>query len=494
MSSPLVAPGAARPRPARPGRAGVAKGALLVFVGLQLAQVMSALDATIVATALPTITGELGGMTRITWVVTAYALAMVVSMPLYGKLGDLYGRKRVLLAAVALFLVASVACGSAQTLDQLIAARFVQGIGGGGLGVLSMAAIADIVPARQLGRWLGYQGVVFAISSVTGPVVGGLFVDHLDWRWAFYINVPVGLVSAGIIATRLHVGHRRVRHRLDWTGSGLLTVALACLVLVVTLGGDELGWTSPTALALAVAVPVAAVLFVRRELTAPEPVLPLRLLQDRVVRVCVGVNLTSGALLWCGIFFVPLFVQEVRLASPTSAGLALVPLMFGAAAGTVVAGRRVERSGRYRRWPLAGSLCMLVGVGLLATMGAGTPVAVVALHALILGLGAGFVMQPSLLAAQNSAPTADLGTATSTILVFRSLGSTVVIPILGGVLNAGLAGRGTDADAFAHALPLVFLATVPLAVASVVIAARLQDVPLREDTPAAVAAPPPAAP
>lgn len=453
---------------------------LLVFVGVQLAQVMGALDGTIVATALPTITDDLGGFSRITWVITTYALAGVASMPIYGKLGDLYGRKRMLLQAIGLFLAASLACGAAQTLDQLLVARFVQGLGAGGLGTLSMAALADVVPARQLGRWMGYQGVMFAVASVAGPLVGGLFVDHLSWRWAFFVNLPVGAFSAVIVATRMPSAGRRVEHAIDWAGAALLVAALSCLVLVATLGGEELPWASPAIVALAIAVPVLVYGFVRRELVAPEPVLPLGLLRDRVIRASIGVNVTSGVLIWCGIFFIPLFVQEVRGATPTAAGFTLMPLMFGAAVGTLVAGRQVERTGRIRAWPIWGSVAMAVGVGLLATLGMSTPVLVVAAWALVLGLGVGFVMQPSLLAAQNSAPAADLGTATSTVLLFRSLGATIGIPIFGGVMNAGLAGQERDAAAFADALPTVFLAALPVALVSIAIAMRLPERPLRE--------------
>ena len=452
-----------------------------VFVGVQLAQMMGALDGTIVATALPTITDDLGGFSRVTWVITAYALAGVASMPLYGKLGDLYGRKRMLLMAIAVFLTASVLCGAAQTLDQLLAARFLQGLGAGGLGTLSMATMADVVPVRQLGRWMGYQGVMFAVSSVAGPIVGGLFVDNLSWRWAFFVNLPVGAVSTIIVATRLPSSNRRVAHAIDWGGSALLTVALVALVLVATLGGTELAWGSPLLVTLAAAVPVLAVLFVRRELVAPEPVVPLALLRDRVMRVSIGVNFASGVLIWCGIFFVPLFVQEVRGASPTQAGLTLMPLMFGAAVGTLAAGRRVERTGRLRAWPIAGSVLMTVGTGLLATLGVRSPVLLVAAWALVLGTGIGFVMQPSLLAVQNAAPVSDLGTATSTVLLFRSLGATIGIPIFGGILNAGLAGRPNDAGAFAAAVPMVFLAAVPVAVVSTAVALRLPDRPLRQD-------------
>jgi EmrB/QacA subfamily drug resistance transporter len=471
-----------------PGRP--APGALLIFVGVQLGQVMSTIDGTIVATALPTITDELGGFNRVTWVITAYALAVVASMPLYGKLSDLYGRKRMLLIAISIFLVASVACGAAQTMDQLLVARFVQGLGGGGLATLAIATIADIVPARQLGRWLGYQGVIFAIASVAGPILGGFFVDHLDWRWAFYVNLPAGAVAITIIVTKLHVPYRRIPHAIDWLGSATLTSGLACLVLVATLGGREVPWQSAQMVGLVTLGVTLFSVFIWHEQRAREPVLPLRIVRDKVMRVCVGINFTSGLLFWCVLFFVPLFVQEVRGTTPTRAGFTLMPLMFGAAFGTLVTGRRVEQTGRYRAWPVWGSVMTLAGVALLTTIGSSTPVVVVGLYALLAGFGAGFVMQPSLLAAQNSAPQRDLGTATSTALLFRSLGNTVGIPIFGGILNAGLASRTRDAAAFADVIPTIFLAALPVAAISVLFALRLPERPLREEAYLALSAAP----
>lgn len=453
--------------------------AALVFFGLQLGQVMSSLDGTIVATALPSIVGDVGGLSRVTWVIIAYALAVVASMPLYGRLGDLYGRKRMLISAISLFLVASMACGAAQTMTQLLAARFVQGLGGGGLGVLSMATLADIVPARKLGRWLGYQGMIYAVASVLGPLVGGLFVDNLSWRWAFFINLPVGLLAMTIVVTNLHVPRRRVEHHLDYAGAIMLTVLLACLVLLATLGGVDFGWTSPTAFALAVLLVLLAAAFVRRERRAPEPILPLTLVSGPVMRVVAGINLTSGMLLWCGIFFVPLFLQEVLEVSPTRSGLMLTPLMFGAAFGTLVTGRIVERTGRYRPWPIAGGAVMLAGAVLLATVDASTAVPAVGAYVLVLGTGVGFAMQPSLLAAQNAVDVALVGTATSTALLFRSLGNTIGTPIFGGILNAGLSG-GRGPEAFADALPAVFLAAVPIAAVALAVSLRLPALDLRD--------------
>lgn len=457
---------------------------LVVFVGLQLGQVMSSIDGTIVATALPTIVDDVGGFSRATWVVSAYSLAMVASMPLYGKLGDLYGRRRVLLAAIAVFLTGSVACGAAQTMDQLLAARFLQGLGGGGLGAVAMATIADLVPARQLGRWLGYQGVVYAVASAVGPVLGGLFVDELSWRWAFFVNVPVGGVAALLIATRLRIPARPVAHRLDLAGAAILTAGLALLVALATLGGHDLPWGSPAALAMAAAVVVLGVAFVARERRAAEPVLPLRLFADRVMRAAAAVNFTSGLLFWCGLVFVPLFVQEVLGTSASRSGLVLVPLMFGAAAGTLATGRLVARRGRYRAWPIAGGVLMTAAVALLLGLGPGSSAGQAGAIGLLLGLGAGFAMQPSLLAAQNAVPVADLGTATSTALLFRTLGSTIGTPVFGGLLNAGLVGTARTPSAVADALEPVFALAVVVGVGSVAVALLLPERPLREHAPA----------
>jgi EmrB/QacA subfamily drug resistance transporter len=455
---------------------------LVIFIGLQLGQVMSSIDGTIVATALPTIAGDIGGFSRSTWVVSAYALAMVASMPLYGKLGDLYGRRRVLLVAIGIFLLGSMACGAAQTMDQLLVARFAQGLGGGGLGALAMATVADIVPARQLGRWLGYQGVIYAVASAIGPVVGGLFVDHLSWRWAFFINLPIGVLAATIVTTRLRLPYRRVLHSLDWAGAALVTSALALFVILATLGGHDIPWRSGRAIGLIGLLALLSVGFVARERRAREPVLPLTLFGNPVMRAAVGINFTSGLLLWCGIFFVPQFVQQVREVSPTRSGLVLMPLMFGAALGTLVTGRLVARSGRYRAWPITGGVLMTAAMVLLASLDRGSSVLFAALSSLLLGIGAGCSMQPSLLAAQNAVRQAQLEIATSTALLFRTLGNTVGIPVFGGILNAGLAGQALEPTTVASALRPVFLVAVLVGVASTVVALRLPERPLREHT------------
>ncbi len=458
---------------------------LWVFVGVQLGMILSSLDATIVATALPTIGRDLGHESLRSWVITAYLLAQVATMPIYGKLGDLYGRKRIFLFALALFTLGSVCCGAAGSLGLLVVFRFVQGLGAGGLGVLAMAVLADVVPARQLGRWLGYQGALFAVASLVGPLAGGLFVDHLSWRWAFYVNVPLAAVSAVIVARHLHVPYRSVRHAVDYLGSSLLTVALAAVVLGASLGGREVAWISPEMAALGILVLACLVGFVLHEGRAREPVLPLALLANRVVRVASLLNLTSGALFAAGIYFLPVFLQQVAGITATRSGLLLIPFMFTTAFTTLVAGRRVEATGRYRVWPIIGGFLTLAGVGLLATLTRDTAVLVAAGFGAVLGSGVGFIMQTSLLALQNGVELRQLGVATSTAMLGRMLGVTLGASVLSAVFQRDLGAGPPTASAVASAIPIVYLTAVPIALATIVLAFRLPEHALREHLEAA---------
>ena len=451
----------------------------MIFVGLQLGMILSTLDGTIVATALPTIGRELSDPGARSWVITAYLLAQVATMPLYGKLGDHYPRKHLFLFAISLFTFGSVLCGAAQSLDQLIAFRVVQGLGSGGLGPLAMAVVGDIVPARQLGRWLGYQGALFAIASLMGPLVGGVFVDRFSWRWAFYVNLPIALVSIAIVALALHLPHRRVAHSIDYAGSALLTGLLVCVVLGASIGGRTVAWASPEMLALGGAIVLLTVLFVWRERRATEPIMPITLFTSRVARASNGLNLTSGALFASGIYFLPVFFQEVAGVDPTDSGLLLIPFMFATAFATLVAGRRVEAVGRYRFWPIAGGVLMTVGVGLLATLGAGSAVLVAAGFGAVLGTGVGFVMQTSLLALQNSTAPRDLGIATSAALLCRVLGITLGAAFASAVLQAGLPATPDPAQ-YASALQWVFVAALPVGLVALFVALKLPEVPLRE--------------
>jgi EmrB/QacA subfamily drug resistance transporter len=455
----------------------------MVFVGVQLGMILSTLDGTIVATALPTIGRDLGAESARSWVITAYLLAQVATMPIYGKIGDLYGRKRVYLFALSVFTVGSVLCGTASSITELVVFRSLQGLGSGGLGVLAMAIVADIVPARQLGRWLGYQGALFAIASLVGPLTGGVFVDHLSWRWAFYINLPLAVMSAVIVTRRLHVPYQRVSHAIDYLGAALLTGALGAIVIAASIGGRTVAWLSPEVLGLAAVVVVLGALLIRRERRVAEPVLPLRMFAARVVRVSSLLNLTSGALFASGIYFLPVFMQQVGGVSATESGLLLIPFMFTTAFTTLVAGRRVERTGRYRIWPIVGSVFTMVGVALLATLTQDSSVWLAAGFGAVLGSGMGFIMQTSLLALQNGVEYRDLGVATSTALLGRMLGVTLGAAVLSAVYQARLEGApGTDVAAVANAIPWVYLVALPVAAVTIVLALRLPEHALRDGT------------
>ena len=446
----------------------VSRSVLLIFVGLQLGMIMSTLDGTIVSTALPTISGELGHESLRSWVITSYLLAQVATMPLYGKLGDLYGRKRVFVIAISIFTVGSMLSGAAGTMEQLLGARALQGVGAGGIGALAMAIVADIVPARQLGRWLGYQGAIFACASLIGPLAGGLFVDNLSWRWAFYVNVPFAALEhlhrqhEAALPVPADPAHARLRRRRAASPSpSRASCSPRASVGAPTTGarprssGSSWRWSGSRSL------------FVARERRAPEPVLPLRILGTRVVRIAAGLNTTSGAIFASGIYFIPVFVQQVKGLSATESGFLLVPFMFTTAFTTLLAGRAVERTGRYRTWPILGAVIATASVLVLTTLGLDTPAWLIALYGASLGAGVGFVMQTSLLALQNGAETRDLGVATSTALLSRILGSTLGVAVCSAALQSQLPSGGLDAADYASALPAVYIVAVPIALGHV---------------------------
>jgi len=454
----------------------------VIFIGLQLGMVLSTIDGTIVSTALPTIAHDLGDEVLRSWVITSYLLATVATMPLYGKLGDLYGRKRVFITAISIFTVGSMLCGAAGSMQQLLCFRAIQGMGAGGIGALAMAIVADIVPARSLGRWLGYQGAIFACASLIGPLTGGLFVDHLSWRWAFYVNLPLAAMSILIVSTKLHYPFRPIRHALDYAGAALITLALACVVLAASIGGRTNEWGSAQVVGLALAAVALSVAFVARERRAPEPVLPLRLLGVRVVRISAGLNTTSGATFAAGIYFIPVFVQQVKGLSATDSGFLLVPFMFTTAFTTLLAGRAVERTGRYRTWPIVGSVIATGAVVVLTTLGLDTPAWLIAVYGAVLGAGIGFVMQTSLLALQNGAESRDLGVATSSALLARMLGSTLGVAVCSAALQSQLPSGPLGAADYASALPAVYWAALPVTLVMLVLALRLPQLRLREST------------
>ena len=423
------------------------RGILIVFSGLVLVMLMAALDSTIVSTALPTIVGDLGGLSHISWVVTAYLLAQTAVTPIYGKLGDLYGRKIVLQVALVVFLVGSALCGAAQSLTELIIFRALQGLGGGGLVVSTMAAVGDIVPPRDRGRYQGIFGAVFGLASVIGPLLGGFFTTSLSWRWIFYVNIPIGVIAFIVLAAVLPKRtEQEVHHRVDYVGAALLAAGLSGIVLTCTLGGTSYKWTSPVIIVLglaAIAVLVAFVLYERR--TTAEPVLPPRLFGNRVFSVTSAIGFVVGFALFGSVTYLPLFLQVVNGASPTGSGLQILPLMGGLLITSIGSGQLISRTGVYKPFPIMGTAVMTIGLLLLSGMSAQTSRLGASLDMFVLGLGLGMVMQVLVLAVQNAVDYKDLGVATSGATLFRSIGGSIGTAILGSIFSNRLGSELTKA-------------------------------------------------
>ncbi|MET9542929.1 MFS transporter [Streptomyces sp. NPDC006553] len=429
---------------------GQSRRTVLVAIGaLLLGMLLAALDQTIVSTALPTIVSELGGMEHLSWVVTAYMLASTAGTPLWGKLGDQYGRKKLFQSAIVLFLIGSALCGIAQNMPQLIAFRAIQGFGGGGLMVLSMAIVGDLVSPRERGKYQGLFGAVFGTTSVLGPLLGGVFTQQLSWRWVFYINLPIGIVALFVIAAVLHIPVRSTRHTIDYLGTFLIASVATCLVLVASLGGTTWAWDSAQIVGLAVLGAVLLVWFVRVERRAAEPVLPLKLFRIRTFSLVALISFVVGFAMFGAMTYLPTFLQVVQGVTPTMSGVHMLPMVAGLLITSTVSGQIVSRTGRWKVFPIAGTAITCLGLLLLHGLTENSSTREMSVCFFVFGAGLGLVMQVLVLVVQNAVPYADLGVATSGATFFRSIGASFGVAVFGTIFTTRLT-RSLD-DVFAAA-------------------------------------------
>ncbi len=480
----------------------------VIFGALLLVLLLASLDQTIVSTALPTIVGDLGGLSHLSWVVTAYLLASTVVTPLYGKLGDLYGRKLMLRVAIGLFLVGSALCGLSQNMSELIAFRALQGLGGGGLIVTTMAAVGDIIAPRDRGKYQGLFGAVFGVSTVIGPLLGGFFVDSLSWRWIFYVNLPLGLVALAVIGIAFPARTDHVHHRIDYLGAAVLAAGLSAIVLFTSLGGTSYAWGSSFIIALIILSAAMLVLFPFVEARAAEPILPLALFRNRTFVVTSAVGFIIGLALFGAVTFLPLYLQVVKGHSPTVSGLLITPMMAGLLVTSILSGNLISRFGHYRPFPIAGTAIMAVGLFLLSSITVSTPTLRTAGFMVVLGLGLGMVMQVLVLAVQNSVDYQYLGVATSGSTLFRQIGGSIGVSVFGAIFSTNLASelasriprtvhvpaaanpaivqhlpaavRAPYIEAFAAALQPVFRLAAAVSVAGFLLSWLLRELPLRQ--------------
>jgi EmrB/QacA subfamily drug resistance transporter len=488
---------------------------LVVMSGLMVGMFLSALDQSIVGTALPRITSELGGLDKLSWVVTAYLLSATASTPLWGKISDLYGRRLLFQVAIVTFVAGSLLSGLSQDINQLIAFRAVQGLGGGGLMALAMATIGDVIPPRERGRYQGYFAAVFGTSSVLGPVLGGWFADGPGWQWIFFLNVPLGLVALVITSAALKIPHVRRDHSIDYLGAATIVASVTSYLLYTAWAGPDLGWGSSTGVGLLVAGTVLAVAFVLIELRAAEPIIPMRLFRNSIFSIANLFGFLIGIAMFGALIFIPVYLQVVDGMSPTRSGLAMLPMVIGIFTTSIGAGQLMTRTGRYKHFPILGAVVTTIALFLLANLDNGTPYWIAGLSMFVMGLGLGLTMQVLIVVVQNSVDRSDMGVATSSVAFFRQMGGSFGTALFGAILSSrlsvhladamrnapsGATGSGKDlgaisnnvslikslpeplhglvTGAFSEALHDTFLAAVPLTLVALAVAFFLKEVPL----------------
>lgn len=485
----------------------VPKNVRWVLLGVMLAMLLSMLDNMVVGTAMPTIVGDLGGFEHMSWVVTAYTLVTAVTTPIWGKFGDLFGRKPMYLASIAVFVLGSALCGAAQSMTQLIAFRALQGIGAGGIGAGAFALIASLVPPRERGKYQGMTASVMAIGTIGGPLLGGFITGHWDWRWAFYVNLPLGLLALVWLWRVLHVPTQRLKAKIDWAGIALLTLSIGAIVLAATWAGTTYAWGSWQILALGALAVIGLALFVLTEKRAGEPLLPLSVFTGhRNYPLAVTMILAAGVVMFGAGLYLPLFQQTVQGASATNSGLLMLPMMIPVVIVSTLAGKVMSATGRYKVFPVLGTAFLATGLALLATMDTGTSRLVTGLYMVLVGIGLGFTLQMAGTIAQNSVALRDMGAAMSSVNLFRTLGGSLGVAVFGSLftraVQARLPGAGTPADVSASELPAgvrnaylgavtdgthqIFLAGAVLCALAFVAALFVIEVPLKK------AGPPPA--
>jgi EmrB/QacA subfamily drug resistance transporter len=502
------------------------KQILVVMGGLMTGMFLAALDQSIVGTALPRITSELGGLSKLSWVVTAYMLAATASTPLWGKISDLYGRRLLFQIAIVTFVLGSLLSGLSQNIEQLIAFRAIQGLGGGGLMSLALAVIGDVIPPRERGRYQGYFAAVFGTSSVLGPVLGGFFADGPGWQWIFFMNVPIGLVALAITSSALKMPHVRREHSIDYTGAALVVASVSSFLLYTAWAGPDQGWGSGTGVALLVAGALLAVAFVLVELRAEEPIIPMRLFGNSIFSIANLFGFLIGIAMFGSMIFIPVYLQVVDGMSPTESGLAMLPMVVGIFSTSIAAGQLMSRNGRYKIYPILGSGVVMAALFMLAQMTSTSPYWYAGLSMYVLGAGLGFTMQILITVVQNSVERSDIGVATSSVTLFRQMGGSFGTALFGAILSsrlavhiaeamkgapAGATGAGKVGDvtnnvqaikalpepvhslvtgAFSSSLHDVFLTAIPLVAVAFVVAWFLKEKPLAtREVPAPVSTP-----